>query len=262
MHYRDIKNSLITLKPITLEDIECVRLMNRIDTKYILSSNRICDLLALVNGPYKVLEIGKLRAFPYYTSYYDTSDYFFYNQHIRGEVSRHKVRFRKYESTGTTFFEIKRKTNKNRTIKWRIVNSLQSGLFDESALDLMSARLPISSSLLKPVLIISFTRITLAGIESLERITIDYDISYSEPSGEKQFKMPYLAIVELKKERLSNRSQFNNLMKQLNLYPGRFSKYCMGIAMFNESVKKNTIKPDLLLLKKIENEYIIPLSGR
>ena len=67
--------------------------------------------------------------------------------------------------------------------------------------------------------------------------------------------MPYLAIVELKKEGYSEYSDFKNLIRQLNIYPTGFSKYCMGSAILNDSLKKNMIKPKLLLLNKIKNEH-------
>jgi len=49
-------------------------------------------------------------------------------------------------------------------------------------------------------------------------------------------------------------SCFNILIKNLNIYPTGFSKYCTGIVMINDFMKKNIIKPKLLLIKKIENE--------
>jgi hypothetical protein len=256
MHSDEIINALSSLDPIGLEAMGSVKLMNRFDTKYLFSVRKLADLIYHLDGKYKVLDIGSLRVFPYHTTYMDTTDYLFYNQHVRGELERHKIRYRKYESTGNSFLEIKRKTNKRRTIKWRIENKLLSGSFDDQAITFISEHLSVNSLMVKPVLINRFTRATLIGLESKERITIDYNISFSEPNNGIQAEMPYLTIVELKKEGYSPSSPFNNLIKQLNIYPTGFSKYCTGNAILNDVLRRNRIKPKLLLLNKIENEYI------
>jgi hypothetical protein len=235
--------------------------MNRVDTKYVFSVRKLSDLIDILNGNYKVLDINNTRAFPYHTTYMDTPDYLFYNQHVRGELERHKIRYRKYESTGNSFLEIKKKTNKRRTIKLRIENNFIPGSFDAPAVDFIRENSPFNSMLIKPVLINRFTRATLIGLESKERITIDYNISFSELINGGQTEMPYLTIVELKKEGYSPRSPFYNLIKQLNIYPTGFSKYCMGSAILNDLLRKNMIKPKLLLLNKIENEYIRSYSN-
>jgi hypothetical protein len=260
MHSDDIITALSSLNPIGLDAIGSVRCMNRFDTKYVFSIRKLVDLIDLLYGKYKVIDIDNLRAFPYHTTYMDTLDYLFYNQHVHGELERHKIRYRKYESTGTSFLEIKKKTNKKRTIKCRILNNL-SGSFDDPAVNFIREHLPINSMLVKPVLINRFTRVTLIGLESKERITIDYNISFTEPTNGRETDMPYLTIVELKKEGYSPCSPFNNLIKQLNIYPTGFSKYCLGSAILNDLLRKNMIKPKLLLLNKIENEYISSYSN-
>ena len=255
MHIGGIINAISSLDPIGLDAIGSVRFMNRFDTKYVFSIKKIGDLISILDGKYKVLHINNLRTFPYHTTYFDTPDYMFYYQHLRGELERNKIRYRKYENTGTSFLEIKKKTNKRRTIKWRILNKHSPGSFDDPAVDFIREYLPINLTLLKPVLINRFTRTTLIGLESNERITLDYNISFSETANGEQTELPYLAVVELKKEGFSRCSLFNNLIKQLNIHPTGFSKYCIGNAILNDFLRKNMIKPKLLLLNKIENKY-------
>ena len=257
----EIANSLSSLKPIGLNEIETVKLMNRVETKYVFSVRKLDDLINLMNGSYKVLEIENLRTFPYMTTYLDTPGYLFFNQHVRGEYERHKIRYRKYESSGTSYLEIKKKTNKRRTIKQRIKNNLTSGYFDEPATNFIREYLPVNLMLLKPVLINHFTRATLIGLESKERITIDFNISFSDLAGSSQVAMPYLAIAELKNESYSMSSPFISLIKHLNIYPTGFSKYCIGNAILNNMLRINMIKPKLLLLNKIENEYDISYNS-
>lgn len=243
------------MNPVNLDEITEVRLMNRLEIKYVFKASRLFDLLSLLDNHYQVLEISDLRTLPYSTTYLDTAGYFFYNQHVRGKFDRHKIRYRQYMTTGESFLEIKRKTNKGRTIKRRIEYNPLSDSFSPEAVGFIQEYLPISSTLLRPALINRFTRITLIGFELKERITIDFDISFLRPDNMESIDLPFLAIAELKKEVYSDSSHFKRVIKQLNIYPTAFSKYCVGSVLLNDTLKKNMIKPKLLLLNKLDNEY-------
>jgi hypothetical protein len=255
MHDSEINKILISFVPVGLKEMDDVMLMNRQETKYIFSARRLAELLDILAGSYKVLEIEAIRSFPYHTTYLDTPDMFFYTQQVRGKLNRHKIRYRRYESTGNSFLEIKKKTNKNRTVKWRIRNSLIPGCFDNDASIFIRDYLPYDLPDLKPVLINGFNRITLVGIETRERITLDYDITFKAPEGA-DIGLPFLAIAEIKREKNSGFSPASTAMKNFGISPNRFSKYCMGNAIVREMLRKNTLKRNLLLIKKIENEYI------
>ncbi len=68
-------------------------------------------------------------------------------------------------------------------MKWRIENEPLSGSFDPIASAFIQKYLPVSSTLVKPSLTNEFTRITLAGFELKERITLDFNISFSDPEN-------------------------------------------------------------------------------
>lgn len=258
---QDILESLKSLDPISLEEINSDSLMDRVEVKYILSVKKLSHLIDLMKDNYFVLEIKNTRALPYYSTYLDTSEYLFYNQHSRGELARHKIRYRKYEINGDSFLEIKMRSNKNRILKWRIESTFQPGGYDENALSFIKEYLPVDSSLLKPVLINRFNRITVAGKGSDERITFDYNINFTDPATGLFTEMPYLAVVELKKPVFSHRSLFNSLVKQMHIYPEGFSKYCTGSAILKDELKKNMVKPKILILNRIENEYIKSINN-
>jgi hypothetical protein len=250
-----VENALGRLNPVNLDALSGIRLMNRIELKYVFETEKLEALINLLGNHYHVLEINNMRILPYSNTYLDTADSLFYNQHVRGKFARHKIRYRRYVTTNESFLEIKKKTNKERTIKWRIENEPLSGSFDVPASCFIQNFLPVNSTLIKPSLINEFTRITLAGFTLKERITIDFNISFSDPESRNKISLPYLAIAELKKEVYSDTSHFKNLIKQLNIYPSGFSKYCVGRALLSDTLKKNILKPKLLLLKKLENEY-------
>jgi hypothetical protein len=256
MQHSYIESELSKLNPVSLDEMSGIRLMNRVEIKYVFTTRKLTDLILLLGKDYQVLEINNLRILPYSTTYLDTEDSLFYNQHVRGKLDRHKIRYRKYEATRESFLEIKKKTNKGRTIKWRIENQLTSGFFDSQASCFLKEYLPVNQDLVKPSLLNQFTRITLAGFKLKERITLDFNISFTRLHNMKSVTLPYLVIAELKKEPYSDSSNFKSLIKQLNIYPTSFSKYCVGSALLNDSLKMNTVKPKLLLLNKLENEYI------
>ena len=256
MHNYDIEGQLLRLNSIDLDAISGARLMNRFEVKYVFNARKLNDLINLLGKHYHVLEINKLRLLPYSTTYLDTTDCFFYHQHARGEFDRHKLRYRTYQATDESFLEIKKRTNKGMTVKWRIENKPVAGSLDPVAKGFIQEYLPVSSTLVKPALINQFTRITLAGFALKERVTIDFNISFSLPESRNQITLPYLAVAELKKEAYSDSSLFKGLIRKLNIYPTGFSKYCVGSALLNDSLKKNALKPKLLLLNKLENECI------
>ena len=251
-----INEILDTFRPVGLEDIGNSRLMNRIDTKYLISIKKVPELLKRMDGDYRVLDMNNNRIFSYYTTYLDTDDFMFYNQHVTGRLSRNKVRYRKYETTGLTFLEIKHKTNKNRTIKWRIEHNPSPGNeCDSIACEFINEYLPHKTLRLKPVLISSFNRITLLGSEINERITIDSDLTYFDLEGNRA-GFPFVAIIEHKRERLFNGSPIVKILKDNQIHSTGFSKYCFGTALMHKNIpRKNMIKPKLLHINKIEDEY-------
>jgi hypothetical protein len=254
MSWSEINILLGSFSHISLHEMEEVMLMNRVETKYVFSSKKLPILLSLLSSDYKILDIDKTRSFPYHTTYLDTPDLLFYMQQVRGKLNRHKIRYRRYESSGISFLEIKKKTNQDRTIKWRIENILNSDSPDEKASDFINELLPYPCLGLKPVLINEFNRITLVGIETSERITLDYNLRFAN-LGDKNSGLPFLSVAEIKRGQHCSYSPFRIMMKEFSIQPTGFSKYCIGSAITNEFLRKNTLKQNLLLLNKIENEY-------
>ncbi len=115
-----INSILQGFAPISLDEMSRVRLMNRIDTKYVTTVPYLVRLLEMAGGEYSLQQIGGLCDIPYYTCYFDTPDRDMFAQHQRGRKARQKIRLRVYENSGTAFLEIKDKDNRGRTDKKRI----------------------------------------------------------------------------------------------------------------------------------------------
>ena len=116
----NIEKSLNQFKTISLEDINEVSLMNRIDVKFAFSKSKLIQILSELSSFYHVLTINNIQIQEYSSLYYDTIDRLFFLQHHNNRVNRHKIRFRKYVDSGLTFLEIKLKNNKGKTIKNRM----------------------------------------------------------------------------------------------------------------------------------------------
>ena len=60
------------MQPITLDQMSSIKLMNRIDTKFVTSRRLLLELLRRVQDKYFVQEINGDRISPYRTTYFDT----------------------------------------------------------------------------------------------------------------------------------------------------------------------------------------------
>lgn len=244
--FLDILN---TFKPISLEEMDAVRLMNRQDTKFVMSYDQFISILTELSEYYKILEINGERVFSYNSIYFDESGLSLYLDHHRGKKDRFKVRYRKYLNSNLAFLEVKHKS-KGRTDKRRIVvDDIQKQLKPEDIQFIESVGLSAES--LKAVLSNRFDRITLVGINCNERLTIDLNLSFQQNEIEKD--LDHVVIAELKQEKVTRNSPFYSLMKKHMIRPFRISKYCIGVIelLGKENVKYNSFKKKLLRIAKL-----------
>src|SRR5690606_25304222 len=87
---------LAQLEPVGLAQLDGVALLDRTDTKYLLSLEQLTAALAELGDQYRVLAIDGLRLSPYQTVYFDSADFALYLRHHAGKKNRHKVRSRRY----------------------------------------------------------------------------------------------------------------------------------------------------------------------
>jgi len=252
--YKGAISILASFDTIPLYKMSKVGLMNRTDIKYVFSAGRLPVILEQLAENYKVMEIFQDIIFPYTTAYLDTPDDLFYHQHMKGKFGRYKIRYRKYELSGVSYLEIKKKTNKRRTEKERIVNTFIPDGFDERSSAFIKSNTPFNPELLQLKLLNSFNRTTLVNLEANERITFDFNLSFMDPRG-KRVGLPFISVAELKREGHSNQSHFISTVKKLGIRPTGFSKYCVGRQYLESMPRYNLIKPKILLINKLENEY-------
>ncbi len=239
---------LSTFQPISLKELDAVSLQRRKDRKYIFHIDKLPVLLSQLSTSFKVLEINGQRIHQYQTSYYDTSDFSMYHDHHNERLNRYKVRVRHYEITESTFLEIKFKNNKRTTIKKRTpVQSENMSITDETSKFIVKNS-PYDLSQLQPSLQNRFFRMTFADNEMTQRLTIDTHLFFSNQYGQQE--LDGLVVTELKQASMCN-SPVHQILKELGIYPQRISKYCIGQALLNQSVKRNRFKFHLNKIGKI-----------
>ena len=235
--------------PISLKEMDAVALLNRVDTKFVLTNTQLASVLQSLPAEYRVLCIENQRSNHYRTLYFDTPDFKLFNLHVNENAERYKVRIREYLDTFESFLEVKHKTRKNRTIKDRISTlSLQPNLTLEAE-RWLDDTFPYDSRNLEPKLWNTFTRMTLVNEVSCERVTLDTDLVFY--SKQNYIRLDGLAVAEVKMSSGHQDSAFMQQMESRRIHPQGFSKYCMGVSMLYQDVKKNALKPKLLLMKKM-----------
>jgi hypothetical protein len=232
------------LAPITLAEMESVRLMNRIDSKFVIPATRLPQLLGRLKEGYRIAEIDGHRICQYQTLYYDTPDLMLYKEHLGGRLNRYKVRQRSYVESRLSFTEVKLKNNKGRTIKNRIRIKSDRDRFDMQQFDpesscFLSGVLPFDPTILRAVLRVDYQRITLVNHDGTERVTLDLNISFHNNSDRCAFS--HVVIAEVKQDK-SCASRFTELMKNEQFRKGSLSKYCIGIISLYPHVRYNRFK--------------------
>lgn len=245
---KDLNSILSEFNPVSLNEIDEVKLMNRIDRKYWFHISLLNELLEKVTYFYDILEINGKRLMEYQSAYFDTADNFMYIKHHNRKLNRYKVRRRKYLTTDDSFFEIKLKTNKKRTIKKRIATTFNGVAFLEKEIDFLNEKTPFKGDELTNSLNNQFYRITLIHKEKLDRCTIDVQPQFWNARGKVSFKN--LVIFEMKRGRSIKSSPMISLLRKMKIRQRGLSKYCTGRALLEPKLKRNAFKPRLRFIDK------------
>lgn len=226
-----------------------VKLMNRTDTKFVTTTERLQQLLEMARDDYYIQEIDGERNLEYDTTYFDTRDFDMYCQHQWNHTNRQKIRFRTYCISGLQFMEVKTKNNHGRTKKKRI-EVTDMDVSEQSKADFLARHLRYDADTLLPALNNHFARLTLVNKAKTERLTIDSALHFNNLVSGEQMDMGNLVVVELKRDGLVY-SPVLNMLRQLRIHPHGFSKYCMGSALTNKDLPVNRFKRKLIEINKI-----------
>lgn len=234
-HYWEIDPELVgAFEPIDLDRMDSIRLMNRIDTKYVTTSSVLDEILrkSLACG-YMMFVSEGVRVQAYDSIYFDTPDLRMFMDHRNSRLVRQKVRTRIYSDSDLCFLEVKSKNNRSRTKKKRI--SIPPEEFtdfrgDNKCSDFLAKITGYRADSLSPSVETSFSRMTLVDKDLSERITIDSDICFRNMRNGRTSGLGEAVIIELKRDG-RNRSSMQDILLSLRVKPMRISKYCMGVAL-------------------------------
>lgn len=238
---------------INLKAIDKVKLMRRVDTKYVFEIDKLPAVLKEFYNDYFLVEINGDVVQQYKTVYFDTPNYKFYTEHHNGIKNRYKIRFRTYVKSNLSFFEIKHKTNRKETIKSRLKQSSVNSVLDKDQVQFAHKKTKQIYSELTPSLSNSFRRITLVSKQFDERVTIDTGISVMDLRNNEGNAFEKLCIIETKRDLHVKNNSSARVLQSLRIKPSGFSKYCMGLAFTNPHIKKNLFKPRLTKFNSILN---------
>lgn len=237
-------------EPISLAEMDDVKLQDRVDTKYVFAEQRLPEVLEAMLPHYRLLEVEGVRGTAYRSLYFDTVDLQHYQAHHNKRTFRSKVRFREYIGSGLVFLEVKRKTGRGRTDKKRIrVDAIPDELSPEQ--QAFVSRASKSDVPLHATLWNHFTRYTFVNKTTPERLTMDVALRYSTTGD--THELGSVVIAELKQERADRTSPFVRIMRERVFAASGMSKYCVGLLLLGHKVKHNAFKAVLLKLEKLRN---------
>lgn len=234
---------------ISLKEMERVQLMNRKDYKYWFHIRDLYQILEDVKDDYFVLSIEGESLMPYETMYYDTSKNHLFLNHHNGRLNRSKIRKRTYVNSDLSFLEVKHKNNKGKTLKKRIsIPKMDHGispkenkfLESQTVLDINDLRISLSNE---------FNRITLVSKEFTERCTIDIKLSFK--AEDTDLELSNLVIIEIKTEGNTKQSPLAIALRNRKIGPSGFSKYCIGMSLTHDQLKKNAFKPKIRRIEQV-----------
>lgn len=262
--------SLGDVAPISLAELgERAALMTRVDRKYLVPLEVAASLLPALDGGLRVLEIEGRRTFGYRSVYYDTAELAGYRAAATGRRRRFKVRRRDYLDTGASYLEVKTRTGRGESRKHRApvptgmgepaggmpasgmsIDGMPAGgvsVSGDGALAgsqlayvreiLQMDGCPAPDAPLLPVLATTYDRTTLLIEDEDSRVTIDGELTWSDPSGARRRTLQDLVVVETKAG--SRPGAADRLLWAQGHRPLRLSKYATGMALLRGDLAAN-----------------------
>ncbi len=254
----DFIGLLSQFDPIRIEEMDSIKLMNRIDSKYLTDTLVLHEILrdALAGG-YRIFENCGKRLLGYDSIYFDTEDVRMFTEHRRGKATREKVRTRSYTDSGQFFLEVKRKDNHKRTRKKRIsvpVEDFSDFSKDPETCEWLDSHSDYSAEVLSPSLESTFKRITLVNKNLSERITIDTSVAFRNLRTKTLAELGAAVVIELKQDGRVG-SQMKDILLKHRVKSIRISKYCIGIVSTDSNAHPGRFKSKLRAIEKLNKQF-------
>ena len=245
--------SHIRMAPISLDEMDSVKLLNRIDTKYLTTEDTLVKVLedAAAAG-YRALVTEGSQIAEYDSFYFDTPELKTFFDHRDKRLTRQKIRTREYVASRQAFLEIKRKNNHGRTKKKRTgiaPELLPDFRSDAAACAYLESHSMFSAAQLSPSLETIFHRITLVNPAMTERLTIDTGVRFRNLRTGREASLKGGVVIELKQDGRA-RSEMKSILLKHRVKPVKVSKYCIGITLTNPDSRPGRFKEKVRLIEK------------
>ena len=252
-NYTNLDKFTSSFWSISLEELnEKASMLERSENKYIFTLTDLYNSFWDLNDSFEILDIKGKRDFIYETVYFDDKEGISFKDHSQGKRQRFKVRTRKYVDSDLYFFEVKLKDKWNSTVKkryvcesdehWKItekasefVKNFYSELYKKD----FSYNLEASTKM-------SYKRVTLVAKAWMERLTIDYDLTFYKEDWSIEYVVPKdFIIIETKSSNWNGIA--DKIFKESRHRGTSCSKFCLSkIVLW----KVNKINHFIPLLKK------------
>jgi hypothetical protein len=241
----DVAEAVSTLRPVDLAALQTTAALHtRVERKYVVDWAIFRTLVEGLADTHEVLEIDGRRALSYETVYFDSPDLLSYRQHVGERRRRYKARSRRYVDSGLALFEVKLKGNRGQTVKHQLPSSPEEhGRMSSAAHAFLAERVAdayprMDVPEMAPTLLTNYRRMTLARPK--ERLTCDFDLSFSADGSELAALDPGYVILESKCER--GLGEADRRLRRAGVRPVSISKYCVGVGLLRDDVKAHQLR--------------------
>ena len=239
---------LSRLAPLTLEEVTATApALTRVDRKYVVPRAVAQDLVDGLGPTVRVLEVAGRRVTTYRTTYLDTTRLTSCREHLQQRRRRWKVRERVYVEDGLRRLEVKLRDGAGRTVKH--LAPLTS--WHEAAEPLHETDLPVLGAALagaghtvalrtlRPSVLVTYRRSTLADPTTGTRVTLDTDVV--SRLGDGRVRLDHsLVIVETKG--LPRPGDADRLLVAAGHRPVSLSKYVSAAALLRDDLADNDLR--------------------
>lgn len=249
-------------EPIQREQLDQVKLMNRIDQKFWFHEDHLPKILQSVNLHYYVLDIEGQTEFPYTSTYNNTPENGIHIKHHNGNHKRYKIRHRSSISSGASVLEVAFKNNKGRTLKQCIPADINDCSITKDEYEFSNTNSPYTCWDMSSALTNQFSRTTLVNRNFKERCTIDRNLQYTKNGS--RIKLDKLVNIEIKTDgRQQNLSPLAQALMKESIKVSGCSKYDMGRILTDRDLRRNSFKRKIRQIQKAidSNGDLYQLNG-
>ena len=250
-HTRSLSSDAIRgFTPVSAEILSRRALLRRIDSKFLVPLSRIEELLPAVSRDYGVLYAGDEALPTYHTLYFDTPELLCFHDHRRGRRARHKVRVRHYPERHLSYLEVKTKRSALITDKQRMKRTYGVNALGGEGIAFVARHSSLPAYGLEPQMWTYFRRLTLVGLRTSERLTIDVDLAFRREAHTTWHAVTGVAIVEVKQSPFCVRTPIMCALRRSGFRPVSASKYCTGTLLLRSGLRCNRLLPAIRELER------------